>query len=82
MKAYSTTNVTAGLIIAMQRVGTDTKIICSAPEVGAEAATFELVNAQWVKDNVPVVGGYLIDKTGVLTYMSATSFAGVFVEVV
>lgn len=81
MKAYSTANVTAGLIIAMNREGVNTRIICDAPELGVERSTYEVVSAQFVKDNAPAVGGYLIDKAGVLSYMSAASFAAVFVAV-
>lgn len=81
MKAYSTVNITAGPIIAMNREGANTRIICDAPELGVERSTYEVVTNTFIKDNAPVVGGYLIDKAGVLSYMSKTSFEGVFVAV-
>ena len=81
MKSYSTTNILAAKIISMNREGANTRLVMEAPEVGAESATFEVVTAQWVKDNVPVIGGYLINKAEVLSYMPAASFEGVFVAV-
>lgn len=85
MRAYSNgTNINAAEILAIQDIGNalGKRLICAAPEINATTATFVDVTRTWVEQQVPVVGGYVVEKGGTYGYMPKATFEAIFTLVI
>lgn len=85
MRAYSNgTDVQAAEILAIVSINNnlDKRLMLAAPEISATTATFLDVTRAWAESQLPVVGGFAVEKGGVYGFIPKDTFNAIFTLVV